>query len=257
MAIFSTVIAVSSQDLYFAFKQRSIQKTLLSLPDNISNKVWVHRVNSIEKAQEAASLFTGIELDVEFDNVKNVFDITHPPATSINLSFEKMVAALSGTNLSYWLDIKTLKHGHAERAVSRLVHVSTTLNIKANNIIVESNNIKLLKKFTQAGFQTSYYLPQKKLDAFVLEENKRHKTKMKELATFKRIIQREDFHFISSHSKFLPFISKHLTLGKKVLLWNPKIEPNSTSAVKQIENIFQQDNLIDVLLVQLPSKYHR
>ncbi|MCP3933294.1 MAG: hypothetical protein GY705_29840 [Bacteroidetes bacterium] len=257
MALFSTVIAVSSQDLYFAFKQRSIQKTLLSLPDNIRNRVWVHRVNSIEKAQEAASLFSGIELDVVFDSAKNVFDINHPPTISINLSFEKLVSTLEDTNLSYWLDIKTLKYGHAERAITRLVHVSTTLNINANNIIVESNNIKLLKKFTQAGFQTSYYLPQKKLDAFVLEENKRHKTKMKELAKLKKIIQCEDFHFISSHSKFLPFISKHLALGKKILLWNPKIDPNSTSAVKQIENIFQQDNRIDVLLVQLPSKYHR
>ena len=54
-----------------------------------SSKVWAHRVNSIEKYQEARDIFSGIELDLMFDVASNTFDVNHPPAKSINLSLPK------------------------------------------------------------------------------------------------------------------------------------------------------------------------
>lgn len=55
-----------------------------------SSKIWAHRVNSIEKYEEARDLFSGVELDLVFNDLNNSFDVNHPPAKIINLNLFPM-----------------------------------------------------------------------------------------------------------------------------------------------------------------------
>jgi len=70
-----------------------------------NEKIWIHRVNSIEKLGEVQADFYGVELDVVFLDSLNEFDVNHPPAESINLSlFEYLSTIKENKKLHFWLD---------------------------------------------------------------------------------------------------------------------------------------------------------
>ena len=58
------------------------------------DKVLAHRVNSLEKLEASLKHFKGVELDLVYDNETNTFDVNHPPAKSINLTFETYLSAI-------------------------------------------------------------------------------------------------------------------------------------------------------------------
>lgn len=124
------------------------------------DKVWVHRVNSIQKLNEVKSHYSGIELDIVFEKKKHYFDVNHPPAPSIHLSLlDYFKAQTTHPDLKYWLDFKNLRAENKESALQHLDSIAHLLQLNKKNIIVESTRPQFLKKFQESGFLTSYYLP--------------------------------------------------------------------------------------------------
>lgn len=122
------------------------------------DKIWVHRVNSIEKLEKVNNHYIGVELDVVFKIDSLVFDIYHPPQESKQV-YLKDYFPKSKTNLQYWLDYKNLTQENAiisSKYLEKLVKENT---ISPNDIIVESPEIEHLVHFKNKGFRTSYYLP--------------------------------------------------------------------------------------------------
>ncbi|KIA83054.1 hypothetical protein OA84_05715 [Kaistella solincola] len=125
-----------------------------------TSKIWAHRVNSIEKFEEARKKFPGVELDLVFDSVKNNFDVNHPPANSIDLNlFDYLNSNKNYKNLGLWLDFKNLNVNNKIQSSVKLDSIVRTLSIETANIIVESNTPNFLNSFKSKGFKTSYYLP--------------------------------------------------------------------------------------------------
>lgn len=123
-------------------------------------KVWIHRVNSIEKLKEVAKKYDRVEIDVVFQEGSNSFDVNHPPEKSINLSLQNYLSSIEiSTKKRFWIDYKNLSNINMKNSCDKLDSICKTLNIKRNQIIVESTNPKYLKPFSHRGFNTSYYLP--------------------------------------------------------------------------------------------------
>lgn len=122
-----------------------------------SNKIWVHRTNSIAKLEEVSDKFSGVELDIVFSS--NYFDVNHPPSKSIHLSLNDYFKKSKNANLGYWLDFKNLNDSNAILASNLLDSITNLNRIKNENVIVESNDSKNLKLFSNKGFITSFYLP--------------------------------------------------------------------------------------------------
>ena len=102
--------------------------------------------------------FKGVELDLIYNKTSNKFDVNHPPAVSINLSFEKYLSSLSLEKEPYlWLDIKNLNKDNAYLILNRLEDLFQ--NYKHSKVLVESVNPEALPIFDRSGFITSYYLP--------------------------------------------------------------------------------------------------
>lgn len=124
-----------------------------------NKKIWIHRVNSIEKLGEIEPYFYGVELDVVFLDSLNQFDVNHPPEPSINLTLkEYLTTAKENKTLHFWLDFKNLDTQNQKDAIYRLTSICDELQLTKGNFIVESGNVLLLKEFLKAGFQVSYYL---------------------------------------------------------------------------------------------------
>lgn len=125
-----------------------------------SDKIWVHRVNSVEKLQEVQDIYTGVELDVVYKIEDSIFDVNHPPAPSTGLNLHDFLGSIQNLNgQKLWLDYKNLNAENELISLSRLQTLCSQYGIPTKHIIVESMAPEYLGSFSKAGFKTSYYLP--------------------------------------------------------------------------------------------------
>ena len=132
----------------------------------ITDKIWVHRVNSIERLKLVQGVFTGIELDIVYQN--GSFDVNHPPVESVNLSLDTYFSNVNNFKDHYfWLDLKNLNARNQLEILNSLNRITEKFKVK-DHLIIESPEVSLLKILKKAGYYTSYYLPDL---ASVREEN--------------------------------------------------------------------------------------
>lgn len=229
-----------------------------NLPADIQEKIWVHRTNTIAKAQEAEVLFHGIELDVTFRENENLFDVNHPPLESIDLSLHEYLSSVNHKTLNFWIDLKNFRGTYNEKALQRLVAITSELGIERKRIIVESNYPHILGIYTRAGFKTSYYLPHRLLKTLnATPRSTYQKAEKRLLARLNRNILKGNFHYISFHSKYLDYVLNNMDKSKKILLWNQKLELFSPQEKQEILSLLRQDGRIEVILVKMDSKNSR
>lgn len=124
------------------------------------HKVWAHRVNSIEKLNAALGHFRGVELDLIYVSHLKTLDVRHPPALTIDLTFEKYLDAIPKDNSPFlWLDIKNLTSENASEIFKRISFLLKEKRYPIKKLLIESQHPEALELFNDAGFQTSYYLP--------------------------------------------------------------------------------------------------
>ena len=124
------------------------------------DKVWAHRVNSVEKLESAIHFFEGVELDLVYVADKNVLDVNHPPAESIGLDFKSYLSVIDSDIQPFlWLDIKNLNATNAHLVHDRLIMLLEGKEYPLNKILVETTEPHALAMFSSSGFNTSYYLP--------------------------------------------------------------------------------------------------
>lgn len=181
---------------------------------SFGEKIWVHRTNSIEKLNEVKNKFFGVELDVEYVDTTNIFDVNHPPAKSIGLSlFQYLNSCKENKNLHFWLDYKNLNANNKQKSLIRLLSICSNLKINPSNIIVENGDLSLLRDFQQKGFLVSYYLNWPGLFTLPDEE---FDTELKKISTN---IEMNKFPFyISSDYRDYKILKKYFPNNSK-LLW--------------------------------------
>ncbi|MGB6268746.1 MAG: hypothetical protein WBF67_07010 [Olleya sp.] len=166
------------------------------------HKIYAHRVNSIEKLESAVKYFDGIELDLVYDDAKNILDINHPPATSIGLSFETYLSEIqSSKKPKLWLDIKNLSTTNSKRIYLKLVDLLKESNYKLSDVLVETVHPDALAIFSKE-FKITYYLPikidqrqQHEKDSIVRVIN----SKLQKLPNLGLSLQYDDYNFIKTH----------------------------------------------------------
>ena len=211
-----------------------------------SKKVWVHRVNSIEKKKDVSGKFSGIELDIVYDQAKSLFDVNHPPARSINLSLKDYLLADVNRQSGYWLDFKNLEPGNAESACNTLSAIVDSAGLDKKKVIVESHNYASLSVFANKGFQVSYYLP-------ALNKLKGN-TLTTALQKVSLAIKTYPAMFISSTYKDYPIMKQYFPQSTKLLWWS-----GSEKTFWNWRNKFHlykmmNDKTVKVLLVPFHSK---
>lgn len=210
------------------------------------NKVWAHKVNSIEKLNKARNKYTGVELDIVFYTAKEglFFDVNHPPDSSINLSLtEYFQSNLEMPTCKYWLDFKNLNHENKEISSEKLDSVITALNINKSKIIVESASLECLNVFKEKGFYTSYYLPSKlhKLDSVILTTT---------LEKISKNISLYNHYYISADYSDYPILKEHFSGRKKIIWFTVYGSMNNIKARFLLYKILMDKN-VDVLLIPL------
>lgn len=177
-----------------------------------SSKIWAHRVNSIEKFQEAHDIYSGIELDLVFNSINNKFDVNHPPAKSINLSLIDFLKTKKNySDFGIWLDFKNLNESNYQQSANKLDSIVKALNINPETIIVESPKPLFLESFSSKKFKTSYYLPSN------INDYKKDSL-LKQSQLIDKLTSTNKIDFISSDIKDYAFMKKSFP-NSKILTW--------------------------------------
>jgi hypothetical protein len=176
-------------------------------------KVWLHRVNSVERAVRMAKQYRGMEIDVMYDSAADSFDVGHPPAPSIGLSLDRLLAAVPDVASHYfWIDFRNLTDANAAAACARLVAIARKHNL-ISHMIVESVHPTALSCFTNRGFFTSYYLfPETSLPAMSTEQRRAYYEEVKAGVATSTV------NHLSMSYESLPFVERYFP-DADVLTW--------------------------------------
>ncbi len=100
-----------------------------------TEKVWTHRVNSIEKYGECSTKFYGVEIDLYFDSEHNVFTVTHDLEDATGLTLMQLLSSNDKCKeLHYWLDYTNLNEENCIQSLERLNFIVDSLNLKTKSI---------------------------------------------------------------------------------------------------------------------------
>lgn len=150
------------QSLFLAidFPSYATEGSTLELQNPFEERVWLHRVNSIERLKAIEESFIGIELDVIYDLEAHMYYVAHDPEPQNYLYLDEFFSAINNIDRHYfWLDFKNLDETNSEESLTCLIQIINKYGIEPNRIIVESKLPEFLKGFSLFGFNTSYYLP--------------------------------------------------------------------------------------------------
>tara|TARA_B110000093_G_scaffold23035_1_gene21391 strand:+ start:15407 stop:16129 length:723 start_codon:yes stop_codon:yes gene_type:complete len=143
---------------YFIFYQLNILDVSSDVFYDNSNKLWAHRILDPQKVNDLKEEFIGYEIDVFFNNDKNIFDVRHHGVTN-DIDLVTFLNEIENLHLiKFWIDFKNLNSLNVESAIFTLDKIALEFDVKSN-IIIESKNINLLSAFKLKGFFISYWLP--------------------------------------------------------------------------------------------------
>ena len=179
------------------------------------NKNWVKAVNTTYKMETIEKEISGIELDIYYDTLKNIFDVHHDPDNSIGQNFEDLLIIYKRKRLeaSLWIDFKNLQLSNSSKSMKLLTALSMKYQLQ-NKILVESSHPNLLQIFSQNQFYTSYYVPS--FNPY-LSSNKNNKVMLDSITL---LLKKYPVNAISGYYYQMPFLH-HYFPSFPILSWAP------------------------------------
>lgn len=214
-----------------------------------NEKLWAHRTNNPNEANERLKEFKGIELDVFYVG-NNKIEVRHDPKKDKLNSFitldEYFAKIKNIEKYYYWIDFKNISKQNIDEVTLRLKQLFDKYKIK-QNCIIESPNVFSLSKLLKENFFTSYWIPHFSYDKQNLKDFK----DKADLINY--YIGENKFHFFSCHYKMVDFV-RHYFPKAKINIWtNGLITEEDKQVIKKLVEI---DN-IKVILVDYEKNFLR
>ena len=220
-----------------------------------SNKIMPHRTNTIMQLKMSKQIFNGIEVDVVYDNDKNIFQIGHPPVKFRDFSLEEYLQYVPKKS-RIWIDWKNATESNIDYAVERLNYLNNKYHIKKRVIIETPKQFKEISNISDNGYHQSYYLPTGKISR-CSQENIDCSGIASEIINN---IEQNKFDAISFDVVGYNFYEKHLKqyitkTNKSVHVWD--MQNDISSSEFRISNIFKylNDKNIKSIIVQYSTDY--
>jgi hypothetical protein len=199
--IFLIIMILSSCEKDNTFNRNTFV-TPNAIYDFPNEKLWKHRVNTIEDAKRSLTEYNGIEIDVFYNELTDAFQTGHDAASELDLECMFDNINLCSSHY-YWIDFKNLSALNVIAAVDKMNRIVNKYNLR-DKLIVENGNADLLEFFKFSNIFTSYWIPDVSVD---LIDYFAEKKLIDELET---ILIKYQFNAVSAHYNMLPFMEKYL-----------------------------------------------
>jgi hypothetical protein len=205
-----------------------------------SMEVWLHHVNTTDKARHFQNAYSGFELDVHYDLSAGTFIVKHDFTDTTSLTLSTWLSAITDPGrLGFWLDFKNLLPENQAAALAELLRIRNQFGLIHHPVVVESYQPDWLPPFDTLNFRVSYYIP---------TFNPATITEAEELE-YREIIQgvalKDGIGTISGYSFQHGFMQKWFPDMNKLLWCLDVYDP----AIKDTITEIRKDPTIEVLLV--------
>ena len=221
----------------------------ISYPWYYPSKMWLHRVDSLEKYNEIGEKYPGIEVDVVLRD-SGIPDITHDEDTTFGITLDEYFEELTTTEQHIWIDVKNLTEDNADDWLAWLEENTAEDNIDKDRIILESKNWQTLAKFTNAGWYTSCYIDLDKPSHISKEEIIHYTDSLEQIANSK-CVKALSFPFWWYRS-----IKKYLDSDIDLLTWAHRSHPLELM-FSPLGYRMRKDPQLSVILVKEKGTYHQ
>lgn len=116
-----------------------------------TDKVWAHRVNTLQRLNTLYPHFTGFELDVVFDTSANTIAVAHPPALPAGFTLENALKRDTSKSKKWWVDVKETDIVKYPVLVAELKKL-----LIARSAIIETADTLLLRLLKNEALVTAY-----------------------------------------------------------------------------------------------------
>lgn len=123
------------------------------------NKVWAHRVNTLEEVEKKHQLFDGMEIDLIYSRHLNNFYVTHNEIDTLNgVLLDEWIKYIPNFEKNwFWLDMKNLNKKNADEIAALLVEILNKYGV-FHKTICESKNVKALATLQKNGLAICYWI---------------------------------------------------------------------------------------------------
>ena len=199
------------------------------------NKIWAHRVNSLEEGAIKNERFEGLEVDLFYSKKTNSLFVAHDEKDIENeILFSNWLNNIPNPEKNwYWLDLKNLNKSNAKKITELLSDILNNFDIKSKTIC-ESNRAKALYVLKNQGFAVSYWV----------NSIKDYQTKKEETNTkrWKRKIEKTIFYLnpdaLSCHFWISPLLDTSFP-NENIMYWHFPAEftPKNVEITKRLCSI--------------------
>lgn len=205
-------------------------------PEGI-NKIWAHRVNTIEDAERFSDKFYGIEVDLFYIAHLDAFEVRHDKKDSNNLYLDSFLEALSTKpNLHFWFDLKNLNKNQ-ENQISRKMELLFEKYDLFERAFVESPTSRGLIKLQEKNIKTCLWLPG--------IGDKTEEEIEKQMQNTKENLSKGDFIAISCHYSKVDFFEKYFP-DRNFFVWTNGLFTEEDKEI--IKKIYKNEKLKIILI---------
>ncbi|CAN5726437.1 hypothetical protein BH11BAC4_BH11BAC4_09850 [soil metagenome] len=124
------------------------------------DKHWIKSVDNIALMEKLPANTAGIQCNVVFNTLKNIFELYPDAASSYSLDADSLLTSYTSKKLTanFWFTIRNLTIENTNASLKEILRLKNKYGLNGQ-IIVESSHAALLKPFCDSGFFTSYYAP--------------------------------------------------------------------------------------------------
>jgi len=211
---------------------------------NYPQRLWVHRVNSLQRYDWLKHKFSGFETDIVFNDSSGSFSVYHPPLSKEGdtLSLDKFLSHVDLDRNFFWLDTRWVNASNALAALAALKATGKRESLK-KACIIELYDAGAAEAFAHDGYLVGF-----NTNTLLLEKMEIDKLFRDSIGAHLRSVT---YITQESHRLMLP---KKMFPGKKILTWH--LTFNDYFNLKPIQRLLD-DPQIKIILVNIKSPYFR
>lgn len=209
--------------------------------DTCLNKIWPHRVNSIERYKKLQGQFIGYETDIVWDNKINRFLVYHPPLEHEPITLDSFFAVVNNNIESFWLDAREIQLSDTTNVLAALNALDEHYGLKLGAII-EVYDVAVANFLANKGYWISLNINTSWIEKYTDADWKKLNESLSPRISF---VSQEDIH--------IPLLKKHFP-AKDIITW--AIAFKNYFNMQHLQQLVKDDK-VKVILVNIKSRYYQ
>lgn len=209
--------------------------------DSCLNKVWPHRVNSIDRYKILKGKFAGAETDIVWGKNKKRFLVYHPPLEHEAIVLDSFLSVVDPGKELLWLDTREIPVEDTSKVLNELNRLNAIHQIKMNAIL-EIYDVSVANFLAGKGYWIALNINPAWIEKYSEADWDKLNAAMSPEISF---VSQEDVH--------IPLLKKHFP-AKDIITWSIAFKNYlNRQHLKQLV----QDDKVKVVLVNIKSSYYQ